>query len=168
MDSVDIILLEICKLHDGHVCKTASYIYHKSVIEYPRIGVEMITVLNNHKPTFKMRQSRFVVRDLKVLDSSITKSVSSLSPAFCNARKIINTKQCRKSLEWVRFRMNSKYNDQDSRKPEAIKSVQTFFLSIAIILHKQVKRISHTPCEGTFSLNYAQKNLTPNQRFIKH
>ena len=64
--------------------------------------------------------------------------------------------------------MNSKYNDQDSRKPEAIKSVQTFFLSIAIILHKQVKRISHTPCEGTFSLNYAQKNLTPNQRFIKH
>ena len=101
MDSVDIILLEICKLHDGHVCKTASYIYHKSVIEYPRIGVEMITALNNHKPTFKVRQSRFVVRDLKVLDSSITKSVSSLSPAFCNARKIINTKQCRK-----RFRMS--------------------------------------------------------------
>lgn len=168
MDSVDIILLEICKLHDGHVCKTASYIYHKSVIEYPRIGVEMITVLNNHKPTFKVRQSRFVVRDLKVLDNSITKSVSSLSPASCNARKIINTKQCRKSLEWVRFRMNSKYNDQDSRKPKAIKSVQTFFLSIAIILHKQVKRISHTPRAGTFSLNYAQKNLTPNQRFIKH
>lgn len=63
-------LLEICKLHDEHVCKTTSYIYHKSVIWYPRIGVEMITVLNNHKPTFKVRQSRFVVRDLKVLDSS--------------------------------------------------------------------------------------------------
>lgn len=168
MDSIDIILLEICKLHDELVCKTTSYIYHKSVIWYPRIGVEMITVLNNHKPTFKVRQSRFVVRDLKVLDSSITKSVSSLSPASCNARKTINTKQYRKSLEWVRFRMNSKYNYQDSRKLGAIKSVQMFFLSKAIILHKQVKKISHTPCAGTFSLNYAQKNLTPNHRFIKH
>ena len=64
-------LLEICKLHDEHECKTTSYIYHKSVIWYPRIGVEMITVLNNHKPTFKVRQSRFVVRDLKVLDSQL-------------------------------------------------------------------------------------------------
>lgn len=37
--------------------------------------------------------------------------------------------------------MNSKYNDQDSRKPGAIKSVQMFFPSKAIILHKQVKKI---------------------------
>ena len=64
--------------------------------------------------------------------------------------------------------MNSKYNDQDSWKPGAIKSVQMFFLSKAIILVKQVKKISHTLCAGTFSLNYAPKNLTPNQRFIKH
>ena len=55
--------------------------------------------------------------------------------------------------------MNSKYNDQDSRKPGAIKSVQMFFLSKAIILHNRWKRF-HTPCAGTFSLNYAQKNLT--------